>query len=50
MRWTELVVVVNRTLAARYWPGRSPIGKQLKPVWMPKMATIIGVVGVWWIR
>jgi putative ABC transport system permease protein len=39
------VVIVNRALARRFWPGRSAVGKHIKPVWMPKPATIVGVVG-----
>ena len=39
------VVIVNQALARRFWPDRSAIGKHIKPVWMPKMATIVGVVG-----
>lgn len=27
---TPLVVIVNRTLAERYWPGQDPIGKRLR--------------------
>jgi predicted permease len=27
---SPLVVIVNRTLAERYWPGQDPIGKRLK--------------------
>ena len=27
---SPLVVIVNRTLAERYWPGQDPIGKRMK--------------------
>ena len=44
----QLVVVVNRTLAQRYWPGQDPIGKRLRwgvaespTPWM----TVVGEVG-----
>lgn len=39
------VVIVNQALAKRYWPDGSAIGKHIKPVWVPQMATIVGVVG-----
>ena len=37
-------MIVNQTLATRRWPGQSALGKKLKPVWLPKWATIVGVV------
>ena len=40
----EPVAIVSRALAERYWRGRSALGKHVKPVWMPKPATIVGVV------
>jgi len=40
----EPVVIVNNTLASRRWPGQSAVGKKIKPVWLPKWATIVGVV------
>jgi putative ABC transport system permease protein len=48
---SQRVVVINRTMADRYWPGTSPIGKRVKARSMepgPTGAawlTIIGVVG-----
>jgi predicted permease len=43
------VVLVNETLARRYFPNESPIGKHIKPdvadTGDPKMREIIGVVG-----
>jgi predicted permease len=41
----EPVVIVSRALADRYWPGMPAVGKHIKPVWIPKWATIVGVVG-----
>src|SRR6185437_5050664 len=32
-----LVIVVNRTLAERYWPGQDPIGKRMR--WNPGSKT-----------
>jgi putative ABC transport system permease protein len=44
---SQLVAIVNRELAQRYWPGRDPIGKrirvgtdQMKTPWL----TVVGVV------
>jgi len=45
-----LVVVVNRALAERFWPGEDPIGKHIRPPVRdpqnpPPSMTVIGVVG-----
>ena len=37
-------VVVNETMARRYWPGRSAVGRRVKPVWQDDWRTIVGVV------
>ena len=50
---TPRVVVVNRAMAEKYWPGESPIGKQVRARSMevkpdgtpPDWLTVIGVVG-----
>ena len=50
---TQRVVVINQTMASKYWPGENPIGKQVRAKSMepgPKGApapwlNIIGVVG-----
>ncbi len=40
-----LVVIVNRTLANKYFPGENPIGKQIYYDWQPKsLMQIVGVV------
>lgn len=39
-----LVGVVNQTMADRYWPGASPIGKQLRSGPEEPMTTVVGVV------
>ena len=40
----ELVVLISRATARRYWPDRNPIGRRLKPVWDKEWRTIVGVV------
>lgn len=43
---TPAVVVVNQTLARRFWPGQDPTGKQIKFVGGDDTpATIVGIVG-----
>jgi len=36
------VAVINQTMARRYWPGESPIGRQIR---VGNVLTIVGVVG-----
>ena len=43
-RGAPLVVLISRATANRFWPGRSPIGRRVKPVWDPEWRTIVGVV------
>ncbi len=40
----EPVVLVDRRTAQRYWPGRSAVGRRLKPVYDSAWRTIVGVV------
>jgi predicted permease len=44
---TQQVVVIDQTLARRYWPGESPLGQHLKLGQNPQApwVTIVGVVG-----
>jgi predicted permease len=41
--------VINKTLADRFWPGQSPLGKRLRPLGMdsygPIWLTVVGLVG-----
>jgi predicted permease len=37
------VVIVSAATARRYWPGRNPIGKHLRPVWDTRWRTVVGV-------
>jgi predicted permease len=39
-----LVAVIGKAAADYYWPGTSPIGKKIKPVWRDDWYTIVGVV------
>lgn len=38
------VVVINRTMAERYWPGEDPIGQRIRFGPEPGLATIVGIV------
>ena len=41
-----MVVIVNRELARRTWPGESPLGKRITLTGPPEVeATVVGVVG-----
>jgi putative ABC transport system permease protein len=42
---TPPVVVINQTMARRFWPNQDPLGKQIKFVQGGSMATVVGVVG-----
>ena len=39
------VVIINRTMADRQWPGQNPIGNRIRLGGFPKTLTIVGVVG-----
>jgi predicted permease len=41
------VVLVNRVMAARFWPGQDPIGKAIKILdhWAVSSSVVVGVVG-----
>jgi len=39
------VAWVTRATAERFWPGESPIGRRLRPVWEKEWRTVVGVVG-----
>jgi hypothetical protein len=39
-----LVVLISRETAQRYWPGKNPIGKHLRPIFQDQWRTIVGVV------
>src|SRR4030095_5146968 len=42
---TPGVVIINQTMAEKFWPGQDPIGKQVKLVEDGTTASVIGVVG-----
>nr|MBA3948811.1 ABC transporter permease [Acidobacteriota bacterium] len=37
-------IVINETMARRYWPGASAVGRRIKPVWQTDWRTVVGVV------
>ena len=39
------VVIINQTMAAQFWPGQDPLGKQIKFPADGSTGTVIGVVG-----
>ena len=40
---TELVAIVNETMARMYWPGEDPLGKRFKHRLNPNFYTVVGV-------
>jgi putative ABC transport system permease protein len=42
---TPAVVIINQTMARRFWPNQDPLGKQIKFVQDGSAATVVGVVG-----
>jgi putative ABC transport system permease protein len=42
---TPGVVIINKTMAEKFWPGQDPIGKQVRFVEDGTTASVIGVVG-----
>jgi predicted permease len=38
-------VIINRTLAERFWPGQDAVGKRMQGAWLKSPSVIIGVVG-----
>jgi predicted permease len=42
---TDRVVVIDKNLAATYWPGQDPIGKRIRGGSSAPWVTIVGVVG-----
>ena len=42
---TPPVLIINQTMAQRFWPGQDPLGKQIKFVSDGTTGTIVGVVG-----
>jgi predicted permease len=39
------VIVVNQTMAAKYWPNQNPVGKTVHMETGSRQATVVGVVG-----
>ena len=42
---TPPVVLINQTMANRFWPNQDPLGKQIKLAGDGTTATVVGVVG-----
>ena len=42
---TPGVLIINKTMAEKFWPGQDPIGKQIKFVQDGSTGSVIGVVG-----
>jgi putative ABC transport system permease protein len=42
---TPRVVIINQTMARKFWPNQDPLGKQVKFVEDEGIATVVGVVG-----
>jgi predicted permease len=42
---SQLVALVDQTLARRYWPSDDPVGKRIRFEWSDDWMTIIGLVG-----
>jgi predicted permease len=41
----QRVVLISKSTAERYWPGKSAIGERIKPAWLSEWWTVVGVVG-----
>jgi putative ABC transport system permease protein len=41
----QRVVLVSRSTAEHFWPGKSPVGEHIRPLWMSEWWTVVGVVG-----
>jgi len=42
---TPFALIINQTMARRFWPGQDPIGKQIKFAGDDEPGTVVGVVG-----
>ncbi len=41
----QAVVIVSKTTAERFWPGKDAVGEHIKPKWENEWRTVVGVVG-----
>jgi putative ABC transport system permease protein len=39
------VMLVTKSAAERFWPGKDPLGQHIKPRWLNDWWTVVGVVG-----
>ncbi|HEX3253530.1 MAG TPA: ABC transporter permease [Pyrinomonadaceae bacterium] len=42
---TPAALIINQTMAEKFWPGQEPLGKQIKFVQDGSTGTVVGVVG-----
>lgn len=42
---TPPVLIINQTMAQRFWPNQDPLGKQIKSAEDGSVATVVGIVG-----
>jgi putative ABC transport system permease protein len=42
---TPMVVIINQTMAQKFWPNQDPLGKQVKSAQDGTSLTVVGVVG-----
>jgi predicted permease len=41
----QAVVIVSKTTAERFWPGKDAVGEHFRPAWEKEWRTVVGVVG-----
>jgi putative ABC transport system permease protein len=41
----QAVVIVSKSTAEHFWPGKDAVGEHIKPAWEKEWRTVVGVVG-----